>query len=320
MILVTGATGFVGSELLCLLVKKDLLIVGLYRNENQKEKVKLLIKSRHKEGEKFLKKILWRKGNLKDFSSLEDAFKGVTKVYHCAALVSMAHKDAKRLFQVNQKGTSYIVNLCIKYKVKKMLYVSSIAALGYDKSENEINESSPWDDSLEKTPYSYSKYGGELEAWRGSEEGLSVVIVNPGVILGNESPILNVFNLIKKGFRFFPTGSTGLVEVKDVINSMYKLMESNISSERFILVAENCSYKKIYKKVLSSNSRKVKLYPLPKFLLYILWIMEKFFCFLGLRKRYLCKALIESLYESKKINGSKIKFKISFSYSPINSF
>ena len=140
MILVTGATGFVGSELLCLLVKKDLLIVGLYRNENQKEKVKLLIKSRHKEGEKFLKKILWRKGNLKDFSSLEDAFKGVTKVYHCAALVSMAHKDAKRLFQVNQKGTSYIVNLCIKYKVKKMLYVSSIAALGYDKSENEINE------------------------------------------------------------------------------------------------------------------------------------------------------------------------------------
>ncbi|MEE3034650.1 MAG: NAD-dependent epimerase/dehydratase family protein [Bacteroidota bacterium] len=320
MILVTGATGFVGSELICLLVKKNFTVVGLYRNEIQKEKTILLIKSRFKKNSKKLKKILWRKGNLKDFSSLKNAFKEITKVYHCAALISMAHKDQKRLYQINQEGTSHIVNLSLKNKIKKLLFVSSIAALGNDKYEDEINESSPWDNNSEKTPYSYSKYGAELEVWRGSEEGLNIVIINPGVILGNKSPIRSMFNLIKKGFKFFPSGSTGLVEIKDVINSMHQLMESNICNERFILVAENWSYKKIYEMVLKKESKTIKLYSLPKYLLYLVWIIEKILSFLGLKKRYLSKALIESLYETKKINGGKINSKTSFSYSPINSF
>ena len=129
-----------------------------------------------------------------------------------------------------------------------------------------------------------------------------------------------MFNLIKKGFKFFPSGSTGLVEIKDVINSMHQLMESNICNERFILVAENWSYKKIYEMVLKKESKTIKLYSLPKYLLYLVWIIEKILSFLGLKKRYLSKALIESLYETKKINGGKINSKTSFSYSPINSF
>ena len=101
-----------------------------------------------------------------------------------------------QLLKINQEGTSHIVNLCLKNNIKKLVYVSSIAALGNDKYENEINESSPWDNSIEKTTYSYSKYVAELEVWRGSEEGLPIVIVNPGVILGNKSSI-NILNLIK---------------------------------------------------------------------------------------------------------------------------
>ena len=250
MILVTGATGFVGSELICLLVKKNLNVVGLYRNEIQKNKTIHIIKSRLKKNTEKLKKIKWIKANLKDFSSLENAFVGIKKVYHCAALVSMAFKDQKRLLKINQEGTSHIVNLCLKNNIKKLVYVSSIAALGNDKYENEINESSPWDNSIEKTTYSYSKYVAELEVWRGSEEGLPIVIVNPGVILGNKSPINSMFNSIRKGFNFFPSGSTGLVEINDVVYLMFHLMESNITNERFILVAENWSYKKIYEMML----------------------------------------------------------------------
>ena len=136
MILVTGATGFVGSELICLLVKKNLNVVGLYRNEIQKNKTILIIKSRLKKNTEKLKKIKWIKANLKDFSSLENAFFGIKKVYHCAALVSMAFKDQKRLLKINQEGTSHIVNLCLKNNIKKLVYVSSIAALGNDKYEN----------------------------------------------------------------------------------------------------------------------------------------------------------------------------------------
>lgn len=320
MILVTGATGFVGSELMCLLIKKNLNVVGLYRNEIQKNKTIHIIKSRLKKNTEKLKKIKWIKANLKDFSSLENAFFGIKKVYHCAALVSMAFKDQKRLLKINQEGTSHIVNLCLKNNIKKLVYVSSIAALGNDKYENEINESSPWDNSIEKTTYSYSKYVAELEVWRGSEEGLPIVIVNPGVILGNKSPINSMFNSIRKGFNFFPSGSTGLVEINDVVYLMFHLMESNITNERFILVAENWSYKKIYEMTLKKYNKKIKLFPLPKSIFYLAWIIEKTICFFGFKKRFLSKALIRSLYEDKQINGNKIKSKISFSYSPIEFF
>tara|TARA_B100000427_G_scaffold49213_1_gene37166 strand:- start:3139 stop:4104 length:966 start_codon:yes stop_codon:yes gene_type:complete len=320
MILVTGATGFVGSELICLLVKKNLNVVGLYRNEIQKNKTINIIKSRLKKNTEKLKKIKWIKANLKDFSSLENAFFGIKKVYHCAALVSMAFKDQKRLLKINQEGTSHIVNLCLKNNIKKLVYVSSIAALGNDKYENEINESSPWDNSIEKTTYSYSKYVAELEVWRGSEEGLPIVIVNPGVILGNKSPINSMFNSIRKGFNFFPSGSTGLVEINDVVYLMFHLMESNITNERFILVAENWSYKKIYEMTLKKYNKKIKLFPLPKSIFYLAWIIEKTISFFGFKKRFLSKALIRSLYEDKQINGNKIKSKISFSYSPIEYF
>ena len=320
MILVTGATGFVGSELICLLVKKNLNVVGLYRNEIQKNKTINIIKSRLKKNTEKLKKIKWIKANLKDFSSLENAFFGIKKVYHCAALVSMAFKDQKRLLKINQEGTSHIVNLCLKNNIKKLVYVSSIAALGNDKYENEINESSPWDNSIEKTTYSYSKYVAELEVWRGSEEGLPTVIVNPGVILGNKSPINSMFNSIRKGFNFFPSGSTGLVEINDVVYLMFHLMESNITNERFILVAENWSYKKIYEMILKKYNKKIKLFPLPKSIFYLAWIIEKTISFFGFKKRFLSKALIRSLYEDKQINGNKIKSKISFSYSPIEYF
>lgn len=320
MILVTGATGFVGSELICLLVKKNLNVVGLYRNEIQKNKTINIIKSRLKKNTEKLKKIKWIKANLTDFSSLENAFFGIKKVYHCAALVSMAFKDQKRLLKINQEGTSHIVNLCLKNNIKKLVYVSSIAALGNDKYENEINESSPWDNSIEKTTYSYSKYVAELEVWRGSEEGLPIVIVNPGVILGNKSPINSMFNSIRKGFNFFPSGSTGLVEINDVVYLMFHLMESNITNERFILVAENWSYKKIYEMTLKKYNKKIKLFPLPKSIFYLAWIIEKTISFFGFKKRFLSKALIRSLYEDKQINGNKIKSKISFSYSPIEYF
>ena len=320
MILVTGATGFVGSELICLLVKKKLNVVGLYRNEIQKNKTIHVIKSRLKKNTEKLKKIKWIKANLKDFSSLENAFSGIKKVYHCAALVSMAFKDQKKLLEINQEGTSHIVNLCLKNNIKKLVYVSSIAALGNDKYENEINESSPWDNSIEKTTYSYSKYVAELEVWRGSEEGLPIVIVNPGVILGNKSPINSIFNSIRKGFNFFPSGSTGLVEINDVVYLMFHLMESNITNERFILVAENWSYKKIYEMILKKYNKKIKLFPLPKSIFYLAWIIEKTISFFGFKKRFLSKALIRSLYEDKQINGNKIKSKISFSYSPIEYF
>ena len=69
-------------------------------------------------------------------------------------------------------------------KIKKLCFISSIAAIG-EGTNTEITEETEWNPEIDKTPYSYSKYGSEMEVWRASQEGVPVVIVNPGIIIGN---------------------------------------------------------------------------------------------------------------------------------------
>ena len=114
---------------------------------------------------------------------IEEAFKNIRKVYHCAALISFDPNDFKRLVEVNEEGTGNIVNLSISHKIDKLCYVSSIAALGKDPNSPEVTEQSEWR-GTDVNPYALTKYLAEMEVWRGSQEGISTVIVNPGVILG----------------------------------------------------------------------------------------------------------------------------------------
>ena len=100
--------------------------------------------------------------------------------------MSLADYDKDELFKTNIEGTSNVVNICLKHKVKKLLYLSSISSISADKDVEIINESHSWDNNRNYTFYAYSKYASELEVWRGSQEGLNVIIVNPGLILGDD--------------------------------------------------------------------------------------------------------------------------------------
>ena len=245
MILVTGATGFVGAHLCLNLLKDNDTIVALYRREKKKTALEEFFNS--KDASALFKKIQWRQADLCDLPALTAAFKGITKVYHCAAYISMAHYKIHQLQEVNQQGTTYIANLCVENKIKKLVYVSSISALGSQTTTGIINEDTPWNPTVEKTPYAYSKYGAELEIWRASQEGIPVAIVNPGVILGEgmpRNPLAQLKQQIEKGLSFYPTGKTGYVAVEDVVEVMETLMNSTVENERFILVAENWCYKK----------------------------------------------------------------------------
>ncbi len=190
MILVTGATGFIGSNLLYKLAECNKCnIVATYRYKSNKDKIAALFRSKFPDGNLRFERIIWKKAELRDLPSLIEAFQGVKKVYHCAAFISFAFSDSQKLYEVNQKGTSYIVNLCLKNNIEKLVYVSSVASLGSEENETTVNENSTWDNNIDKTPYGYSKYGAEMEVWRGSQEGLDVAIVNPGIVLGTDSPM-----------------------------------------------------------------------------------------------------------------------------------
>ena len=318
MILVTGATGFIGSHMMCHLAEKDIFPVAMYRHESNKNRVWKLFQFKFTDAKERYEKITWRKGDFRDFPSLDAAFEGINHVYHCAGYISLAQRDVKKLLEINEKGSAYLVDLCLSHSIKKLIYISSIAALGNDPSASIIDENTPWDKNTDKTPYAYSKYGGEMEVWRGMEEGLNAVIINPAIVLGKGSPIEIILQRFKKGLRWYTPGNKAFVNIQDVIMVMDELMHSNIKGERFILVAENWTGKAVAQNILKAGNYNLNLISIPKGFFYFFWAVEYLIEFLGIRKRFLTSAMIKGQYQQKTINGEKIKSFINFGYSPIS--
>ena len=313
MILITGATGFVGRNLILSLSKKSDNLIGQFRREEKLEETKNFFISNKKE--EIFNKIIWRKADITNFSEVQSLFDKVVEVYHCAAYVSMALYKSNYLNLVNITGTTYIVNNCISKKIKKLCFISSIAAIG-EGSNGEITEETDWNPEVEKTPYSYSKYGSEMEVWRASQEGVPVVIVNPGIIIGNNSQIQKI---IRRKFNFYTSGKSGFVTIEDVVEATIRLMREKIKNERFILVSENISFKNFVNHISTKN--KNYSINIPKAILYLIWLIESFFSHLRLRNKFLTRALIKSLYSKNYYNGNKIcKYLQNFNYSAIYSY
>jgi dihydroflavonol-4-reductase len=247
MVLVTGATGLVGGHLLWHLLQKNDKVIALKRVTSNLTPLKSIFGFYTENPDVVLSKIEWRVADINDKTSLQDAMEGVSEIYHCAAIVSLG-KGGTELMDTNVSGTRNMVELALGRNIKKFCFVSSIAACGFSSDKTLIDEQTPWTDNEHKTLYALSKYNAEQEVWKGIQQGLKAVIVNPGVILGysgNDSGSSLIFSQVKKGLMFYTLGGSGYVDVRDVVRAMIQLMESDITSERFILVGENLSNKEI---------------------------------------------------------------------------
>ncbi|MBP7496462.1 MAG: NAD-dependent epimerase/dehydratase family protein [Bacteroidales bacterium] len=251
MILVTGGTGLLGSHLLFDLLRKGYEVSCLYHKEESRESIRRLFRI-YAGTDELYNKIRFIKGNILDADSIYAAMEGIETVFHCAALVSFQPKDKKDLFRINVEGTANIVDAALEKKVNKLCYVSSIAALGRANGKGIIDESCEWTKSNKNSSYAISKYKGELEVWRGIAEGLNAYIVNPSIILGVGYPAkgsLLIVNTIFKGLKFYPSGSNGYVDVRDLSSAMILLMEKNVSGERFIINSENIKYIDLFRMI-----------------------------------------------------------------------
>ena len=322
MILVTGGTGLVGSHLLFKLVSANESVRAIYRREKTLQRVKHVFSYFSEDSEKLFNVIEWVKADLCDIPELESAFKDITIVYHSAAFVSFEPDKYKTLRKINIEGTANIVNLCISNKVEKLCYVSSIATLGkHNDPEKLIDEQTPWNSEEDNSVYAITKYGAELEVWRGSQEGLEVVIVNPGIILGggywNGGSSGNLFKKIQKGMRFYISGITGYVDVWDVVNAMHQLMTSNIKNENFILVSENLSFKSFQTKTAKALNALPPNKEAKPWLLNIAWRLD----WLGFRlfgkRRNLTKQTAKWAVSVTKYDNSKLKNALVFEFKPI---
>lgn len=261
MDLVTGSTGLVGSHLILDLLLKGKDVRAIRRKNSSEEVIKRVFRIWiQNDWQALYNKIEWVDGDVLDYASILHAMNGITDVYHCAGLVSYQSKDKPLLYEVNQKGTANMVNAALQHSVRKFCHVSSIAALGKPKNPGEwYTEDCFLQHGDSNTNYGYSKFFGEQEVWRGAEEGLQMVIVNPSVILGvgdAEKGSTKLFTKVYEGLKFYTGGSTGFVDVKDVTRAMIMLMESEVHNKRFILNGDNISFKTLFDMIAAGFGKK----------------------------------------------------------------
>ena len=317
MILVTGGTGQIGSRLLLNLTKnKAYKVRAIYRNTQSLEKIRQLFVKHSDSGAAQFDTIEWVQADLSNIPALEKAFEGVTFVFHCAGLISFQPQDFDKLIEVNVQGTANIVNLSIDFGVKKLCYVSSVATLS-TLPHTPIDEENDWNNEDNNTDYAISKHGAEMEVWRGSQEGLPVVIVNPSVVLGGDFTDRGSGLLYKKvadGLRYYPAGATGFVGVDDVVRAMVQLQFSEVDGERFVLNAENLTYKAVLERIANQLGVKAPTKRVSYQMLRFLARLDGVLSFLHLKKRTLTLASADTLGTVTTYNGEKIKKYIDFNY------
>ncbi len=325
MILVTGGTGLVGAHLLYELTNSGQKVKALRRQQSNTDWVRKIFSYYTTEIDELFARIEWVEGDILDYLSLEEALKGVTGIYHCAAIVSFHGDDHDMMLNNNVKGTGNLIDAAIHNRVSRFCHVSSIAALGKTQDGSEINEETYWTPSKRKSGYSLSKFFSEMEVWRGIEEGLDAVIVNPSIIMGPgnwEIGSPKLFQSMWKGLKYYTKGISGFVDVRDVVKAMIMLMDDNrfesVKNQRFILNAGNLSYQDFFNKIADGLNR-----PRPRSFasdmkLKIAWRMAKAASFFTGKRPVITRDALSGSNQKNQYSGEKITRTIGFEYSSLD--
>ncbi len=296
MILVTGSSGLLGNELITQLLAQGKRVKAIYN------KTPLANFSSTN-----LKQV---QCNILDVVGIEEAMKDVEQVYHCAAMVSFNPKRKQEMFVTNIEGTANIVNAALDAGVKKMVHVSSVAALGRIREDEMVTEDMNWTEDTSNSNYGQSKYLSELEVWRGIAEGLDAVIVNPVVILGAgdwNGGSSKIFQSVYNEFSWYANGTTGFVDVYDVAKAMIQLMASDISAQRFIISAQNKSYKDVFTSIAKAFNKKIPHKKVTPLIAKMVWRAEAVKNFFTKQEPLITKETAQTALVNVNFDNSKLK-------------
>ncbi len=308
-IFVTGGTGFVGSHLIRLLLEKGHTDIRALRRSSSKMD---LVKD-------FKNRVSWIEGDILNVPRLEEAMNGVAQVYHCAAMVSFQAQDVAQMMKVNVEGTANVVNVAMFCEVEKLIYVSSIAAIGRNANQPDISEANKWQRSPLNSNYAISKYQAEQEVWRASVEGLNVGIVNPSVVLGEgdwSDGSAALFRTVWDGLPYYSAGATGFVDVKDVVQFMTLLMDSDIVQERFILNGSNQTFQYFFQQVARQLQKKPPTIKITPLLGEIAWRFEWLKSLWTKKRSLITRETVRTSQHSFRYNSQKSENAFGFSYTP----
>lgn len=320
MNLITGATGIVGSHIALQLLEQGKPVKAIKRVQSDISKTKKLFSYYSKNAEALFDQIQWIEADVCDIYSLLDVLDGVDTVYHCAGFVSFNPKYRKELHKINAEGTANIVNACLEKQTKALCHVSSIATLQNPDITINIDESVYWKSSPQASDYAISKYNGEREVWRGIEEGLNAVIVNPGVIISAghwEQSSGKIISNCYKGTSFYTNGSTGTIDARDVAECMIRLTEKKQFGNRYVLVEGNYTFKEIITAYQTQFGKKAPSIDAGKWLLKVAALGDRLSCTLSGKERRLTPAAIHAALEKNSFNNRKIKEVLNCQFIPL---
>lgn len=320
MYLVTGATGFLGSHLVCHLLLAGAKVRAMKRSHSRMDEFEyvsgLLIGSQKSE---MFANLEWVTTELEDLSSLEDALQDVEKVFHCAAVVSFHAKDHDRLYKANVEGTAQLVNLCLALGIKDFFHVSSTAAIGSQPDGTPADEESEWKRTKKTSVYSISKHAAEMEVWRGGEEGLNICIVNPSIIIGPgiwKRGTCRLFYNIMKGFPFYSTGSNAFVDVSDVCRAILFLHQKGVHNERYLLHGTNAGFKELFFAFAEAGGYKKPRVQVGPVMAAIAWRYFKLIERLTGKKGVITKESAASSIKNQSFTSRKI-LDLGFEFTPL---
>ncbi len=324
-IFLTGGTGMLGAHLLLDLTRNGSGVCALKRRNSDLQWVRKVFAWYAPDAGQLFGSIEWVEGDLLEKESLREAMAGADAVIHAAAKVSFDPGDREVVLYENIEGTANLVDLALEMKIPRFCQVSSVAALGNQESGLPVNENFSWKNDRKRSAYSESKFQSEMEVWRGIEEGLQAIIVNPSVILGpgnwhNSSPRL--FHAVYKGMKFYTSGGTGFVDVRDVSKAILQLLHSeaweSVVNQRFVLSAENLAYRDLFGQIAVALQKPQPTLPANQLLLQLGWRASRLASAITGKQPSLTRETANSAGRTTLYDGSKITRTIDFAYTPVD--
>lgn len=317
--LVTGANGLLGAHVMLELLKRGQSVRALSRAESDRSELLAFFKRYDGAGGELAKQIDWQVADINDLHGFEEALKDMDQVYHCAGYVAFEKKDRERLLKINEGGTANVVAACLQHNVA-LCHVSSVAVLHNLDYKDVLTENVFWKKSGKESDYAISKYNAEREVWRGIEEGLQAVIVNPAVILAAgfwQRSSSRMMDTVYKGNPFYTTGRTGYVAASDVAFIMVELMDRKIRGERFILVEGNYTYQQMFSWMAEAVGRKAPLWSIPRSFLQLAGLGERLLARLSGRAARITPDIVNSAFNTQQYSSKKVLNALNFKFLPI---